>query len=233
MYRKVKVFAAFLLVLISCFTAITFAMADSASDVLSLVNEERSAAGLKTVKLNENLNRVAELRAAELAENWSHTRPNGEEWKTAFSDAGVKASYRGENLGKGQSSADQVVDEWMASEGHKENILNKKFTSMGVASVVIDGTTYWVQVFANEVKTTKTTSSSKKATTASSEPQAQSAPAASSGSAPAAAPAAEPAPASSANSKKVPEAFANTVLDIEAAMKKPAGTPVYEASSGL
>ena len=159
MFRSAKALAALILVLVVLFTTIAGALADKSSDVLDLVNKERKAAGLKTVKLNDDLNRVAELRAAEIVEKWSHTRPNGEEWKTAFSEAGVSASYRGENLAKGQYSADKVVDDWMDSEGHRDNILNKKFTKMGVASVVIDGVTYWVQVFANDVKTTKKTTS--------------------------------------------------------------------------
>lgn len=155
MFRSTKTLAALGLVLVVLFTTFAGALADKSSDVLDLVNQERKAAGLKTVKLNEDLNRVAQLRAAEIAEKWSHTRPNGEAWKTAFADAGVTASYRGENLAKGQYSAEKAVEDWMESEGHKANILNKKFTKMGVASVEIDGVTYWVQVFANNVKVDK------------------------------------------------------------------------------
>ena len=158
MFRSAKTLAALGLVLVVLFSTFAGALADKSSDVLDLINDERKAAGLKSVKMNDDLNRVAELRAAEIAKKWSHTRPNGEAWKTAFADAGVSASYRGENLAKGQYSADKVVEDWMESEGHRSNILNKKFTKMGVASVVIDGVTYWVQVFANDVKATKKTS---------------------------------------------------------------------------
>lgn len=158
MFRSAKTLAALGLVLVVLFSTFAGALADKSSDVLDLINKERKAAGLKTVKMNDDLNRVAQLRAAEIAEKWSHTRPNGEEWKTAFADAGVSASYRGENLAKGQYSAEKVVEDWMESEGHKANIMNKKFTKMGVASVVIDGVTYWVQVFANDVKPSKSNS---------------------------------------------------------------------------
>jgi len=157
MFRSAKAMAALVLVLVVLFTTFASALADKSSDVLDLVNEQRKAAGLKSLSLNEDLNRVAQLRANEIVENWSHTRPNGEAWKTAFAEEGVSASYRGENLAKGQYSADAVVEAWMDSEGHRDNILNKKFSKMGVASVVIDGVTYWVQVFANDVKTTKKT----------------------------------------------------------------------------
>jgi len=159
MFRSVKAMAALVLVLVVLFTTFASALADKSSDVLDLVNAQRKAAGLKNLSLNDDLNRVAQLRAKEIVENWSHTRPNGEAWKTAFSEEGVAASYRGENLAKGQYSADKVVEAWMGSEGHRDNILNKKFKKMGVASVVIDGVTYWVQVFANDVKTAKKTTS--------------------------------------------------------------------------
>jgi len=156
-----KALTALALVLVVLFSVAACALADKSSDVLNLVNQQRKAAGLKKLSLDENLNRVAALRAAEIVEKWSHTRPDGSAWKTAFAEEGVSASYRGENLAKGQYSAKLVVKQWMASKGHKANILNKKFTKMGVASVVIDGYTYWVQVFANEVKTTGKTTPSK------------------------------------------------------------------------
>jgi len=155
MFRSAKALVVLMLVLTVFSTTLTGALADKSSDVLALVNQERESAGLKNLKLSDDLNRVAQLRAQEIVEKWSHTRPNGEEWKTAFKDSGVSASYRGENLAMGQSSANVIVDGWMSSEGHRDNILNKKFSKMGVATVVIDGVTYWVQVFADEVKTTK------------------------------------------------------------------------------
>jgi len=223
MFRTTKALAALVLVLVVLFTTFAGALADKSSDVLDLVNNERKAAGLKSVKINEDLNRVAELRAAEIAEKWSHTRPNGEAWKTAFSEEGVTASYRGENLAKGQYSADKVVDDWMDSEGHRANILNKKFTKMGVASVVIDGVTYWVQVFANEVKTSKKTtatsndsSSQESATTAS-----------------APAPSGKTRKASSSSNQTGALDKLSQSVDLQAALNAPAASPTLGKNPGL
>ena len=225
MFRSTKTLAALGLVLVVLFTTFAGALADKSSDVLDLVNKERKAGGLKTVKLNEDLNRVAELRAAEIAEKWSHTRPNGEEWKTAFADAGVTASYRGENLAKGQYSADKAVEDWMESEGHKANILNKKFTKMGVASVEIDGVTYWVQVFANNVKADKkasqtTVSSSQEST----DGQTASAPATSG----------ETRKSGRSNNTQTGalEKLSQSV-DIQAALNAPAAAPILGKNPGL
>jgi len=234
MFRSAKALAVLGLVLVLFSTTLSGALADKSSDVLDLVNQEREAAGLKDLKLNEDLNRVAQLRAQEIVEKWSHTRPNGEEWKTAFKDAGVTASYRGENLAMGQSSAEAIVDGWMSSDGHRDNILNKKFTKMGVATVVIDGVTYWVQVFANEVKTTKK-SSNKGSTNNSQEtsaPQPDSAPQAAS------------APSSSSQSGTGSGGKSNQSqlelkdklsqsIDLEALKNEPAATPTVRRNPGL
>ena len=226
MFRSAKTAAALVLVLVVLFSTFAGALADKSSDVLDLVNQERKAAGLKNVKLNDDLNRVAELRAAEIAEKWSHTRPNGEEWKTAFADSGVSASYRGENLAKGQYSAEKVVEDWMDSEGHRSNILNKKFSKMGVASVVIDGVTYWVQVFANDVKTTKKTSS-KTPADASQESTGDTA---------------ASVPASSDNTQKASRSTKNQTgaldklsqsADLQAALNAPAASPTLGKNPGL
>jgi hypothetical protein len=216
MFRSVKALTALVLVLVVLFTTFAGALADKSSDVLDLVNSERKAAGLKSVKLNDDLNRVAELRAAEIVERWSHTRPNGEEWKTAFAEEGVSASYRGENLAKGQYSADKVVEDWMDSEGHRSNILNKKFTKMGVASVVIDGVTYWVQVFANEVKTTKKTSNKNS----------------SAASAPAPSGTTQKASRSKNNQTGALDKLSNSV-NIQAALNAPAARPTVGKNPGL
>ncbi len=226
MFRSAKALAALVLVLAVLFTTFAGALADKSSDVLDLVNGERKAAGLKNVKLNDDLNRVAELRAAEIAEKWSHTRPNGEEWKTAFAEEGVSASYRGENLAKGQYSADKVVEDWMDSEGHRANILNKKFTKMGVASVVIDGVTYWVQVFANDVKTSKKTASQNTAV-ASQESEGSIA-----ASAPASSGKTVKASRSSNNQTGALEKLSNSV-DVQAALNAPAASPTIGINPGL
>jgi len=235
MFRSAKALAALILVLALFSTTLAGALADKSSDVLDLVNQEREAAGLKDLQLNEDLNRVAELRAQEIVENWSHTRPNGEEWKTAFKDAGVSASYRGENLAMGQSSAEVTVDGWMSSEGHRDNILNKKFTKMGVATVVVDGVTYWVQVFANEVKTTKkpsgksnTTSSQTASNTSQETSSSQSASAPSSSSQSGAGSGGKSNQSQLALTQKLSQS-----IDLAALKNKPAATPTVGKNPGL
>ena len=91
------------------------------------------------------------VRAGECVSTFSHTRPNGTKYKTAIAEAGVVSNYTGENVASGYTSAKQVVSGWLNSEGHRANILNEKFTKLGVGFVANTGNRYkgfaWSQLF--------------------------------------------------------------------------------------
>ena len=116
---------------------------DKAYAILDLVNAQRAAEGLSSVTWNDTLADSARIRSTEIVVKWSHTRPDGSAWYTAGSQMEM-----GENLAFGQSSTQQVTDEWMASPGHAENILRSTFTQMGVSCYYCNGTYYWAQHFA-------------------------------------------------------------------------------------
>ena len=116
--------------------------------VLELVNKERTSRGLSALKMDKDLLDAGMLRAAELGIYYSHTRPTGEGCYTA------DPKIMGENIAAGTafffSEASDVMDLWMLSPGHKQNILTERYKSLGVGSVQIDEVTYWVQVFGTE-----------------------------------------------------------------------------------
>jgi|GEM_PF-1199431 len=116
---------------------------DMAYAILDLVNAQRAAAGLPGVTWNDTLADSARTRSSEIVVKWSHTRPDGSAWYTAGSQMEM-----GENLAFGQTTTQQVIDEWMASPGHAENILRSTFTQMGVSCYYCNGTYYWAQHFA-------------------------------------------------------------------------------------
>ena len=116
---------------------------DMAYAILDLVNAQRATAGLPGVTWNGTLADSAKIRSTEIVVKWSHTRPDGSAWYTAGSQMEM-----GENLAFGQTSTQQVMDEWMASPGHAENILRSTFTEMGVSCYYCNGTYYWAQHFA-------------------------------------------------------------------------------------
>lgn len=119
-----------------------------AAEVVKLVNKERKAAGLSKLKSDDALNAAAAVRAKELIEEYSHTRPDGSSCGTALDDAGIPYMTRGENIGWNQKNpAEKIMKQWMDSPKHKANILGKQYGKIGVACYKYDGKYYWVQVF--------------------------------------------------------------------------------------
>lgn len=138
-------------------TLVTGARAESkhVAEVVRLVNAERAKAGMSAVELHTDLIAAADRRAQEASMKFSHTRPDGSEWKTVFVEFDIDCSHRGENLAEGYKSPRAVVKAWMASEGHRKNILNAEFDHIAVGISEKDGVLYWSQLF---VCTTKTIS---------------------------------------------------------------------------
>ncbi len=119
------------------------------SDVLALVNSERAAAGLPALTLDSKLCSLADIRAKETVQSFSHTRPNGTSCFTVFRENGVSYRNAGENLAYGQNSAKAVMNAWMNSSGHRANILGRNFGKIGISCYISGGRKYWVQLFTN------------------------------------------------------------------------------------
>ena len=120
---------------------------NEAREVLRLVNEERAAVGKQPLKMTETLENLAKQRAAELSAYFSHTRPNGTDCFSAVDEFNVRWMALGENIAYGQTDAEEVMNSWMNSEGHKANILSEQyeFTDIGIACFEYNGIKYWVQ----------------------------------------------------------------------------------------
>lgn len=121
----------------------------AASEVVRLTNSARSQKGYAALVEDGALSEAAAVRAREIARSFSHTRPSGASFSSALSESGVSYLRAGENIASGQKSASEVVNAWMNSPGHRANILNSSYSRIGSASVNINGTLYWVQLFAD------------------------------------------------------------------------------------
>lgn len=118
-----------------------------AEQVVELVNQERTKAGLNAVTLDQNIASAALVRAKEIETSFSHTRPNGSKFSTALTEQGVTFKGAGENIAWGQKSPEAVMQAWMNSEGHRANILNKNFTKIGVGYYQnAAGRNFWTQL---------------------------------------------------------------------------------------
>lgn len=114
---------------------------DYVKEVVKKVNAERSAKGISPCEIDKELTDNAMQRAAEISLSFSHTRPNGE---SCFS---INNIIFGENIAQFQTTPTAVMNSWMNSNGHKENILNPEWKSFGVGCFCKNGLYYWVQVF--------------------------------------------------------------------------------------
>ena len=119
-------------------------------EVIRLVNVERSKNGLQPLKENWELSRVARYKSADMANNayFSHTSPTYGSPFNMIKNFGIKYSSAGENIAYGQKTAAEVMNGWMNSSGHRQNILNPNYTQIGVGYAVNSkGTPYWTQMF--------------------------------------------------------------------------------------
>lgn len=125
----------------------TNASQDVEQEVIRLVNVERTKVGLPALKYDWELARVAEHKSQDMHDKkyFDHNSPTYGSPFTMMKNYGIKYTAAGENIAKGQTTAEQVVNAWMNSEGHRANILNKNFTHIGVGYVA-DGH-YWTQMF--------------------------------------------------------------------------------------
>jgi hypothetical protein len=134
------VFYTIILVVVNTFGGVFGISKISASDInvsnlISLTNQERAAAGLNTLNQNAKLNAAAKAKAENMFEEqyWDHFGPNGETPWQFITAAGYNYVYAGENLAKGFRTSEGVVEAWMASPTHRENILSKNYKDIGIA----------------------------------------------------------------------------------------------------
>jgi uncharacterized protein YkwD len=118
------------------------------SEVLRLVNQERSRVGCSPVTADPELARLAEDFSEDMAQRdfFGHTDPDGASpWDRAAA-AGI-TDLGGENIARGQADARSVMDAWMDSPGHRANILNCDYTTLGVGAHLAEGGPWWTQDF--------------------------------------------------------------------------------------
>ncbi len=121
--------------------------------LLENTNQVRNKEGKKSLILSEKLSKAAEQKAKYMFEKnyWAHTSPEGIEPWVFILDQDYDYSYAGENLARNFYYSKEVVDAWMKSPTHKENLLSGNYDEVGFAVVngVLDGyeTTLVVQMF--------------------------------------------------------------------------------------
>lgn len=130
---------------------------DFEEQVVILTNQERLSHGCDPVTMDSRLRAAAEGHSQDMALNdfFSHTGSDGSSAGDRIAAQGYIWSWWGENIAAGYSSPESVVAGWMASSGHRANILNCNFDHIGVGYYYLKNDTgsinyrhYWTQVFA-------------------------------------------------------------------------------------
>lgn len=118
--------------------------------VVELVNEQRTANGLKPLTVNTTVTKTATLKSEDMAKlnYFDHTSPTYGSPFDMMKQYGISYRTAGENIAKGQTSPEQVMQGWMNSEGHRKNILNSAYTQIGVGVAKnAQGQLVWTQQF--------------------------------------------------------------------------------------
>lgn len=103
--------------------------------IIELTNQERIKRGLSPLTEDQRLSAAAGAKAQNMFEEnyWAHYSPSGKDPWGFIQGAGYQFSYAGENLARNFSTAPEVVAAWMASPTHRDNIVNKNYTNIGIA----------------------------------------------------------------------------------------------------
>ena len=125
----------------------TATIGNIAMQVIDLTNKERQKNGLAPLKADPSLSRVAQAKTNDMNTKhyFSHTSPTYGSPFDMMRDFGVTYRTAGENIAMGQPTAQQVVNAWMNSEGHRKNILSPNYTNIGVGYTKTGN--YWAQMF--------------------------------------------------------------------------------------
>ena len=119
------------------------------SETIRLINRQRRRYGWSSLSSNVYLQSAAQKRAKEVAtQKFSSKRPNGTYFTSAIS---MKYDFAkaGQTIACDFATPEDVVDAWMKNAGTKAQIINKRFTDIGVGVYLADdGYLYWVAIFA-------------------------------------------------------------------------------------
>ena len=128
-----------------------YALSDQESEILDLTNQQRKKSGRAPLKINSKLMKVAQTQSSNMAyaHNLSHTVKG--QLASRVKKSSYSYSYVAENIAQ-SSSAKRVIQMWMKSRGHRDNLLNKSVKEVGIGiTVASNGDKYYTMVFGKRV----------------------------------------------------------------------------------
>lgn len=116
-----------------------FSSSITTEEIINATNQERAKSGLSPLSQNPLLTQAASAKAVDMlnTDYWAHISPSGVQPWAFIKNTGYSYRYAGENLGRDFANTNDLVNAWMTSASHRENILNSKYQEIGIA--VVDG----------------------------------------------------------------------------------------------
>lgn len=140
-------------------TSVPQEILDLETQTFDLVNLERTDRDIAALTMNEEIRTLARDYSERMADEgfFAHVDPQGDDVGDRLDDADINYSLAGENLAMGNDPDDPaafIVEAWMASDGHRANILREQFTlsGIGIAYDEDENVYYFTQVFADPSK---------------------------------------------------------------------------------
>ena len=128
-------------VFVMALSATAFAGEITTATVLAEMNRYRVDGGLAPLAIDERLMKAADYRIRDMEEMsyWAHTSPDGRSPFDMLRPLGYEYKIAGENLASGFETAEVLVESWMESKGHRDNIMGAQFEHCGIG--IIEGST--------------------------------------------------------------------------------------------
>lgn len=120
------------------------------NEIIKMVNSVRAEKNLPPLIENKKLNILADKKAKIMANenNLSHTAGGYKTFSDFLIENNVKFLAVGENIARNWKTPEEVMKAWLSSKGHRANIMNEKFSQIGVGKAISsNGDIYWVQLF--------------------------------------------------------------------------------------
>ncbi|MBD7910785.1 CAP domain-containing protein [Clostridium sp. Sa3CVN1] len=130
-------------------------MAQVEQMIFTRVNQERAKAGVATLSYSTTMEKYARIKSQDMGDRayFRHEDPEGNLMTTRMQKDGVRYSAWGENIAyiggvsDANALANQFMNNWMNSPGHRANILSDKFTGIGVGIYKVGNKVYATQEF--------------------------------------------------------------------------------------
>ena len=143
----------FFVILISIFlSTLSLGMENYQKIILKEVNIEREKNHLKPLKIDNRLNKIAVIKAKDMAreKKMSHTSKKFGATFNLIKKENIHFTKAAENIASGHKTPEFLVERWLKSKGHHKNILGKDYRFIGIGKASDnEGKLYWVQIFTN------------------------------------------------------------------------------------